>query len=95
MNANGIPVVDADAMSCPAATPDKLDSIGVGCFVRVRQDGGCYWAEITGIRENGYTGTIHRELASDACKPPARVGDEVSFRREEINLVGCDNYCWC
>lgn len=96
MNAESPVFVDTDAKSCAAVTPEKLENLGAGCFVRVTRPEGCFWAEITGeTGENQFIGTVHRELATEACCPPQDSVNEVRFGRDEITLLGCDNHCWC
>lgn len=76
-------------------TEDKIDNLGPGCFVRVHDNGGCYWTEIESRDGDHFTGTVHKELSSAGCKQGFAPGSSVQFDKEQIVLLGCDNYCWC
>ncbi len=78
-------------------SPDKLEDLGAGCYVRVHDSGQCFWAEISDRDGKNFRGRVHKELATSGCPKSAALptGKEVYFREEKIVLLGCDNYCWC
>lgn len=76
-------------------TPEKISSLGRGCFVQVREQQGCFWAEITGGAAGTFHGMVHPELKSPCCKPLPNTGLTADFQSENITALGCDRYCFC
>lgn len=76
-------------------TPEKLATLGRGCFVQVREHGDCFWVEITEGEPGRFSGTVHPELQSPCCKPAASIGPVADFRSDDITALGCDRYCFC
>lgn len=76
-------------------SPEKVENLGAGCFVRVHKNGSCCWAEIDTRNGDGFSGTVHKELSTPGCRSGLKPGARIEFKEGEIVLLGCDNYCWC
>lgn len=76
-------------------SPDEADHVHAGCFVKVNNENGCYWAEITDVVPGGYAGIVHPELGDKDCKLVNANLLADTFRLDEIIDLGCDNFCFC
>ncbi len=74
---------------------EELDNLGPGCYVQVQAGEDCFWAEITEVNNDLFTGTIHCELGSSQCKLSTKTLGSTQFTKTQIVNLGCDNYCWC
>ena len=74
---------------------EELDNLGPGCYVQVKSESDCFWAEITEVDGDICTGTIHCELGAAPCKPSTKTLGEAQFNKSQVVNLGCDNYCWC
>ena len=74
----------------------ELSDLGPGCYVQIVDEDCSYWTEIVKIEGEKITAVVHPELDGDksceSCKSSSRA---VSFSKEHIVGLGCDNYCWC
>lgn len=74
---------------------NETDNIGPGCYVKVQDGTGCYWAEITHGEGDTFVGRVHNELATPQCHRKSDSTTKVVFDRNQVVDLGCDNYCWC
>ena len=74
-------------------TDNLLDNLGPGCFVQVDQGNGPFWVEINDTDGYIFGGRVHPKLGGVEC--PFYKETDVTFSRDEIALLGCDNYCFC
>ena len=78
-----------------APTEALLNNIGRGCFIKVRDGQSCFWAEVSSVSEDVYTGVIQRALSTPKCQLKSSSTGTAVFRREQIVAMGCDRYCCC
>lgn len=75
------------------ATPQSLDHLGPGCFVKVEQNSKSFWVEIDDTDGCTFAGWVHPNYDAEDC--PYRDACHVCFSRNEITHLGCDRYCYC
>lgn len=88
------PVV-ADDKEAIALSPQDLDHLAPGCFVRFGRHGMRCWLEIGRIDGNFVSGKLRAELSDPICVIEYCHTETVSIRRDEITALGCERYCWC
>lgn len=74
-------------------TESLLDGLGPGCYARVDQGNGPCWVEIKDTDGYMFSGTVHPQLGGIEC--PYHASVNILFRRDDINALGCDHYCFC
>ena len=74
-------------------TPQSLDQLGPGCFVKVERANGSFWVEIDNTDGYAFAGWVHPNYDAEHC--PFKEQRHVSFSRYEITRLGCDRYCYC
>lgn len=79
----------------PSVDLEETEHIGQGCFVKVSNENGCFWAEITHVLPDGYSGLIHPELNDRDCHLVHTSLTNDSFHTSEIVDLGCGNFCFC
>jgi len=75
---------------------EEYSNLGAGCYVKI-VDGDCsYWTEILKVEGASITAVVHPELDENpSCNNCKSSVSAVSFTKEHIVDLGCDNYCWC
>jgi len=74
-------------------TPQALDHLGPGCFVKVEQSDGSFWVELDDTDGDMMGGWVHPNFDAHEC--PYTHECHVYFKRGEITHLGCDRYCYC
>jgi len=74
-------------------TPQSLDQLGPGCFVKVERGNKSFWVEIDDTDGYKFAGWVHPNYDAEDC--PYVEMCHVSFNRNEISRLGCDHYCYC
>ena len=86
------------AVSTPTADErpscDVLDRLGPGCYVKVGQKTGLFWAEIKRVDGSKMVGRVHQTYEG-ADQYGINSGQEIKFEKALICETGCDKYCWC
>lgn len=85
------------AAASPADTkpsPDVLDRLGPGCYVKVGQETGLFWAEVTKVDGSKLIGKV-QQTYDGAKQFGINSGQEIKFEKTLVCGTGCDKYCWC
>jgi len=77
------------------ATEEGLKHLAPGCYVLIRLDDSFSWAEILAINGETVVGRLHGELSKRSRPDKHPSSRAVYFRREQIEALGCERYCWC
>ena len=91
MQSHSIEIINEESLP----SEEELESLGPGCYVQVKSGNDCFWAEITEVEGDTFTGTIHCELGSSSCKASTKTLGSTQFEKSQVVNLGCDNYCWC
>lgn len=73
---------------------NTLNNLGPGCYVKVEQNGQCFWAEITQVDADQVLGKVRPELSTGQCQHKAGLVN-AKFNLKQVTDLGCDNYCFC
>ena len=74
-------------------TPQSLDQLAPGCFVKVARGSSSFWVEIDDTDGYAFGGRVHPNYDAEGC--PFAEECYVNFNRNEITHLGCDRYCYC
>ncbi|NOX42678.1 MAG: hypothetical protein GXP19_02950 [Gammaproteobacteria bacterium] len=75
-------------------SPDVMARLGPGCYVKVGEETGLFWAEITAVEGSKFTGVV-QQIFAGAKQYGIVTGSEICFEKQLVSGTGCDKYCWC
>jgi hypothetical protein len=73
---------------------ETLQRLGPGCYVKVGNDVGLFWAEVTDSEGSKLVGKVQQTFAG-ADKFGIQSGQEIKFDKKLVCGTGCNKYCWC
>lgn len=75
-------------------TPEEMDHVGPGCFVKVGDGQVTFWAQVKTINGDQLGGSVLEIVERNALSNIA-AGSHVRFKHQHIVELGCDYLCFC
>jgi hypothetical protein len=78
----------------PKPTEEQISQLGPGCWVRADNGNSSFWVEISSVNDGIIRAEI-REILNSEESSDYVLGQELKFRHNVINALGCDHFCFC